>query len=60
MAAYQPSLRARGGGDALSAHARSRIEAFHRWYWVRMQMPHGRYPAAIAVGSSAKNTRRFA
>ena len=33
---------------------------FHRRYASGMHTAHGRYPAAIAVASSAKNTRLFA
>ena len=33
---------------------------FHRRYASVMHTAHGRYPAAIAVASSAKKTRRFA
>ncbi|PVE08562.1 hypothetical protein Y717_16645 [Streptomyces scopuliridis RB72] len=31
--------------------------AFHRWYWAGRHTAHGRYPAAMAVASSAKKTR---
>jgi len=35
-------------------------DAFHRRYSAGKHVAQGRYPAAIAAGSSAKNTRRFA
>jgi len=60
MASHQPDLRACRHGDALTFHAVSRTDSFQRRYAVRMQTAHGRYPAATAVASSAKNTRRFA